>query len=88
MRYTKQDAEGNYYIESKDGALTSDTKGRTYGPAIDQLAVYENREANDYFTPEEVRKMSQAEVRENYQKILNSMKFWNEGDLPYVRRTC
>ena len=77
MRFTKKDAEGNYYIESKDGALMSDIQGRTYGPAIDQLAMYEDSEAADYFTPEEVRKMSQAEVRENYQKIINSMKFWN-----------
>lgn len=77
MRFTKKDAEGNYYIESKDGTLMSDIQGRTYGPAIDQLAMYEDSEAADYFTPEEVRKMSQAEVRENYQKIINSMKFWN-----------
>lgn len=77
MRYTKKDKDGNYYIESKDGALTSDTHGRTYGPAIIQLALYEDREAADYFAPEEVRKMSQTEVRENYQKIINSMKFWS-----------
>lgn len=77
MRYTKKDSEGNYYIESKDGALTSDIKGRTYGPAVDQLAMYENREAREYFTPEEVRKMSQKEVKENYQKIIDSMKSWS-----------
>lgn len=32
----------------------------------------------DYFTPEEVRKMSQAEVRQNYAKIINSMSKWHE----------
>ena len=77
MRYTKKDEAGNYYIESKNGALMNDTQGRTYGPAVDQLARYENREAGDYFTPEEVRKMSQAEVKENYKKIVDSMIFWN-----------
>lgn len=30
----------------------------------------------DYFTPEEVRKMSQTEVRKNYQAIMDSMKKW------------
>jgi hypothetical protein len=44
MRYTKKDADGNYYIESKNGALWSDIKGRTYGPAIDLLALFENKE--------------------------------------------
>lgn len=43
-RYTKKDSEGNWYIESKNGALTSDVKGRTYGPAIDRLAFWENNE--------------------------------------------
>ncbi len=46
MRYTKKDSEGNWYIESKNGALWSDNKGRTYGPAIDQLALFENKEEN------------------------------------------
>ena len=30
-----------------------------------------------YFTPEEVRKMSPIEVRDNYQAICQSMKKWN-----------
>ena len=29
-----------------------------------------------YFTPEEVRKMSRKEVRDNYAAIINSMKKW------------
>lgn len=31
----------------------------------------------EYFSPEEVRAMSQSEVRNNYHKILESMKKWN-----------
>lgn len=31
---------------------------------------------SDYFTPDEVRKMTQSEVRANYEKIRNSMKKW------------
>lgn len=31
---------------------------------------------SEYFSPDEVRAMSAAEVRHNYQKILNSMKKW------------
>ncbi|MBE6550360.1 MAG: hypothetical protein E7670_08040 [Ruminococcaceae bacterium] len=31
----------------------------------------------EYFSPEEVRSMSQSEVRENYKKIIDSMKKWN-----------
>ena len=31
----------------------------------------------EYFSPDEVRAMSQSEVRNNYQKILESMKKWN-----------
>lgn len=31
----------------------------------------------EYFSPEEVRAMSQSEVRENYKKIIASMKKWN-----------
>lgn len=30
-----------------------------------------------HFTPEDVRKMSQSKVRENYQAIIDSMKEWN-----------
>lgn len=32
---------------------------------------------SDYFTPDEVRAMSQGEVRANYSKILQSMKNWH-----------
>lgn len=32
---------------------------------------------NEYFSPSEVRAMSQGEVRANYQKIMRSMQKWN-----------
>ncbi len=32
---------------------------------------------SEYFSPDDVRAMSQSEVRSNYQKILDSMKTWN-----------
>jgi 5-enolpyruvylshikimate-3-phosphate synthase len=31
----------------------------------------------DMFTPEQVRKMTREEVRDNYKKIIESMKYWN-----------
>lgn len=31
----------------------------------------------DIFTPEQVRKMTQQEVRDNYKKIIESMKYWS-----------
>lgn len=36
-----------------------------------------NGTANEYFTPDEVRAMSRVQVRDNYAKILESMKKWN-----------
>ena len=33
--------------------------------------------ASEYYTPDEVRAMSQREVRANYSKIVESMKKWN-----------
>ena len=33
--------------------------------------------SEEFFTPEQVRKMSQSEVRKNYKKILESMKYWH-----------
>ena len=33
--------------------------------------------ASEYFSPDEVRAMSQKQVRENYNKILESMRSWN-----------
>ena len=31
----------------------------------------------DYYSPDEVRAMNAAQVRQNYSKILDSMKLWN-----------
>ena len=36
-----------------------------------------NSAAKEYFSPGDVRAMSQAEVRANYSKIIESMKKWN-----------
>ena len=33
--------------------------------------------ANEFFTPDDVRKMSRSEVRANFTKIKNSIKKWN-----------
>ncbi len=33
--------------------------------------------ANEYFTPDDVKKMSGSEVKANYSKIIASMKKWN-----------
>jgi hypothetical protein len=42
-RYTKQDKDGRYYIESANGKLESDIRGHTYGKAIDRLAEIETK---------------------------------------------
>lgn len=41
-RYTKQDRDGRYYIESANGRLEGDKFGHTYGEAIDRFAELEN----------------------------------------------
>ena len=50
-------------INQKNASLSAGSAGEHTSP--------------EYFTPDEVRKMSQGEVRANYKKILNSMKKWN-----------
>lgn len=37
----------------------------------------EKQIAETFFTPEDVRKMSSKEVRENYKQIINSMRLWS-----------
>ncbi|NLW74001.1 MAG: hypothetical protein GX057_03775 [Clostridiales bacterium] len=37
----------------------------------------DGRSRSDYFSPAEVRRMSAAEVQENYGKIIDSMKHWS-----------
>ena len=39
--------------------------------------TYEKPLAETFFTPEEVRKMNSKEVRENYKKIIDSMRLWS-----------
>ena len=40
------------------------------------MKAEEKKEAQKYFSPEDVRKMSSSEVKANYQAILDSMKKW------------
>jgi hypothetical protein len=40
--------------------------------------AYEKEIAKTFYTPEEVRKMSPKEVRENYQQIMDSMRLWHD----------
>ena len=50
---------------------------------INQINAYrssgyiDNRTVSEYFSPDEVRAMSQSEVRANYSRIIESMKRWN-----------
>ena len=39
--------------------------------------LYEIENGKDFYSPEEVRKMTQKQVRENYQAIMDSMKIWS-----------
>ena len=39
--------------------------------------TYEKQIAETFFTPDEVSKMSSEEMRENYQQIINSMRWWS-----------
>lgn len=58
-RYTHKDENGRYYIESKNGLLESDIKGRVYGEAIDRFAELENTPTADV-----------AEVKYGYWEIV------------------
>lgn len=61
-------------------------KKRSYTQELAQKSNLENRQRSsgalhrtesDYFSPGEVRAMSRDEVRQNYQKIMSSMKSWH-----------
>lgn len=61
-------------------------KRRNHTLALAQKSNLENRQRSsgairatesDYFSPNEVRAMSRDEVRQNYQKIMSSMKSWH-----------
>ena len=49
-------------INTKNASLSPGSAGKNTG--------------GDYYSPDEVRKMSQKEVHENYSKIKKSMKYW------------
>lgn len=61
--------------------LKEDISARLEGVAeIERIDVQEGKtiqSGKDFYSPDEVRKMTQNQVRENYQAIINSMKKWN-----------
>ena len=59
-----------YMNEQKVGGVNKKNALNSAGPAG-------RGAASEYFTPDEVRAMSQKEVRANYSKIIESMKKWN-----------
>lgn len=57
--------------------LKEDVAMRLEGVAdIERIDVHPS-DGKDFYSPEEVRAMSQQQVRENYQVIMNSMKRWH-----------
>lgn len=69
-----------YKIEKESGQITSITDFyKEKKPEItttDEKADTPTETDFTYFTPEQVRKMSHKEVRENYSDIMKSMKKW------------
>lgn len=55
--------------EEKAARLNKENRARSSG-AMSNVQ-------NEYYSPEEVRTMSGAEVRKNYQKIMQSMQHWH-----------
>ena len=55
------------------GAITEEYAAKLKLQTQDNFVTVEN----DLFTPEQVRKMTQEEVRKNYHKIRESMKYWD-----------
>lgn len=51
-------------------------EGRQVRPNCDDYEMKVEKTSLKHFTPEEVRNMSSAEVRKNYQSIMDSMKEW------------
>ena len=59
-------------IQQKEARINEQNQKNAY-----RSAGYVGKSAaNEYFTPDEVKKMSQSEVKANYSKILESMKKW------------
>ena len=63
-------AERRRQLTEQKAAESNLVNGRRSAGAI-------NGTENEYFSPAEVRAMSQAEVRDNYQKIMRSMQKWH-----------
>lgn len=63
-------AERRRIMTEKLAAQTNDENRRRSSGALEATDP-------DYFSPAEVRAMSQAEVRTNYQKIMRSMQKWH-----------
>ena len=78
-RYTQKDECGRYYIESANGKLENDIRGRTYGKAIDRLAELENTDVNKLqetidFLSETVKTNSQQALNVAVEEIENAEK--------------
>lgn len=57
------------FLEKKAAASNSENQKKAFGAL--------RGSENDYFSPQEVRAMTQEEVRTNYQKIMKSMQKWH-----------
>ena len=55
----------------------SDVAAHNKSTRADSFGSVGKAAESDYFTPDEVRAMTQGEVRANYSKILKSMKSWH-----------
>lgn len=71
-RYTKQDKDGRYYIESANVKLESDTHGRTYGASIDCFAELENNH--------EAQQKKINDLEYTLLGVMHSVDKWLEGD--------
>ena len=73
-----------YWVEEKDFGMFCSHWGSTLAESqADDFCSYGERKIetdNTYFTPEDVVKMSEAEVKENYQTIMKSMDKWGGKD--------
>ncbi len=65
-----------YALEERRRALTADRAAQANAQNRQRSAGRVKDAQNDFFTPDEVRAMSQSEVRTNLSKIMRSMKKW------------
>ena len=94
-RYTQRDKDGRWYIEGANGKLENDTHGRTYGAAIDRLAVLENvdvdkliAEAKSQFIEEifeELDKIFKDSNMAEYSKELGCVVRWNFDKYKFLK---